>query len=366
MEHLQKNHLFYSLPWVDPVDKQPLTPRILFEDYDGRPLFGALVCIDNQRGYPVVDGIVMGTPELAYQYAEWLRYMGLDVPLVQEEGDFQQTATVDSFGFEWTWDSEPRTDTDLSWRVASRYGLDRTFYAGKLILDAGAGAGDQSRWLLESGASGVVSVDLSASINVVRNKLSHLKNWVGIRGDLTRLPLGDEAFDFVYCEGVIQHTHDSQLTVHELCRVLQTGGSISATHYGYQPPLGSGIKPLLRRIANRIFFHKRRDRLSKWNRDELFLYCGVVAWLAHRPVIGPFLRRLGYAVYNPRMLTFKTTWSCTYDAFGTHAYQREISQEEFRHCFESLPKGYMKLLYSEGNAFLLKKLSELNSTTGNS
>jgi SAM-dependent methyltransferase len=289
--------------------------------------------------------------------------MGLEVPLSSDANDFQAEGSVDSFGFEWTWDAEARTEVDLSWRVASRYNLDRSFYGGKLVLDAGAGAGDQSRWLLESKPRGLVSVELSKSIDVVRHKLAHLPNWVGIRGDLTRLPLADETFDFVYCEGVIQHTRDSQIAVHELCRVLRTGGSISATHYGYQSPAGSGLKPIVRRAINRIFFHRRWERLSKWDRDKLFLYCGVIAWLAHRPIIGPFLRRFGYAVYNPRMLTFKTTWSCTYDAVGTHTYSREISQHEFRRCFETVPASRMKFLFIEGNVFLAEKQAALTPFT---
>jgi ubiquinone/menaquinone biosynthesis C-methylase UbiE len=350
-----QQHLFYRLHWVDPIDGRPLTPRVLLEDPDGRPLYGALVTEDGRYGYPIVAGIVMGTPELAALELKWLRLMNLEVPGGLNNEGFQPTTTVDSFGFEWTWDSEPRTEADLLWRVASRYQLDRSFYAGKVILDAGSGAGDQSRWLLESGAQGVVSVDLSRAIDVVRQKLGHHRNWVGIRGDLTRLPLADDTFDFVYCEGVIQHTHDSGLAVHELCRVLHRGGEISATHYGYQAPPGSGMKPMLRRVINRVLFHNRWERLSKWDRDKLFLYCGVIAWFAHQPVIGPVLRKLGYAVYNPRMMTFKATWCCTFDACGDHSYQREISGEEFRYLFATAPSGKMEIRFEAGNVLLLHK-----------
>lgn len=176
IEPQQQEHLFYSLRWMDPIDGRPLTPRVLLHDPGGRPLFGALVTEDNLRGYPIISGIVMATPELAAQEKEWLEYMGLNTPCGRDENSFQQTASVESFGCEWTWDSEARTETDLIWRVASRYGLSRDFYADKLILDAGAGAGDQSRWLLASKARGVVSVDLSKSIEVVYRKLGHLKN----------------------------------------------------------------------------------------------------------------------------------------------------------------------------------------------
>lgn len=355
MANESTQHLFNTLRWIDPVDGRPLSPRIVLEGSNGRPMAGALVTEDGKYGYPVIESVVMATPELAAQHADWLASMGLCPRPSAAPGVFQSLDTVDSFGFEWSWDSEARTEEDLSWRVASRYELSREYYADKLILDAGAGAGDQSRWLLGSGARGVVSVELSRAVDVVRRKLGDYDNWLGIRGDLTRLPLADETFDFVYCEGVIQHTRDSEVTVHELCRVLRDGGSVSATHYGFRDT-GRGLKPLLRRAVNRVFFHRRWERLSKWNRDKLFLYCGAIAWLAHLRGIGPFFRRTGFAVSNPRMLTFKSTWSCTYDAVGTHAYSRELSGEQFRRCFESFPLRRMSILFAEGNVLLLERI----------
>lgn len=355
----ESKHLFYSLPWADPVTRRPLACQVLLEDPSGRPLYGALVDEDGRHGYPIVGGILYATPQLARRERAWLAVMGLEPPIEPSTVTFQDVETVDSFGFQWLWDSEPRTEEDLQWRVASRYQLDRTYYRGKLVLDAGSGAGDQSRFLLDSDVKALVSVDLSAAIQVAYQKLSSRKNWIGIRGDLTRLPLADATFDFVYCEGVIQHTHDSQMSVNELSRVLAHGGTMSATHYGYLAPLSSGLKPLLRRTFNAVFFRNRWERLSKWNRDTLFLYTGVIAWLAHRRVIGPVLRRIGYATYNPRMLTFKATWSATYDSVGTHSFQRELTGPQFRKCFELVPGGSMSIAFADGNVLLVRKMEAI-------
>src|SRR5205085_1762013 len=253
----KRGHFFYDLKWVDPRNGTPLMPQIVFEDPRGRPLYGALVTADGRSGYPIVDGVVLATPEFAHQEADWLRSLGIEPVELGAPSEFQSGDSVDSFGFQWMWDSEARTEEDLSWRVASRYKLERGFYRDKVILDAGSGAGDQSRWLLDAGAKAVVSVDLSAAIFVVKKKLGMHQNWVGIRGDLTRLPLADGTFDFTYCEGVIQHTRDSRVAIEELCRVLRPEGQISATHYGYHPPATRSPKQLLRRIVTRVFFHKR-------------------------------------------------------------------------------------------------------------
>jgi ubiquinone/menaquinone biosynthesis C-methylase UbiE len=295
----------------------------------------------------------MATPELAHRHRDWLAMQGLEPP--QADGDaFQGTGTVDSFGFEWSWDSTPRTEEDLRWRVAARYQLERSFYAGKLVLDAGAGAGDQSRWLLDSGAEGVVSIDLSDAISVAAKKLASRANWVGVRGDITRLPFEADGFDFVYCEGVIQHTRDSAVTVRELCRVLRPGGMISATHYSSAGSEAGGLRNVVRNAISATLLRNRRERLSKWDRDKLFLYSGVLAWLGEAPGLGYVLRRLNVVVYNPRMPTFKATWSCTYDAFGNHAYQRHVSSDVFFGYFRD--SGHrMQKRFQEGTVLLMQK-----------
>jgi ubiquinone/menaquinone biosynthesis C-methylase UbiE len=346
---------FASLSWRDPLSGRRLVPSVTARNPAGKPLYGALVVEATKQAYPIVEGVVMATPELAFQHRDWLAMQGLQPPQ-SSAGAFQETSTVDSFGFEWTWDASPRTEYDLVWRVAERYGLDRSFYANKLILDAGAGAGDQSRWLLSAGARGVVSVDLSEAISVAAKKLGSHPNWIGIRGDITRLPFEDDRFDFVYCEGVIQHTRDSAVTVRELCRVLRPGAQISATHYSSEGSEAGGWRNVARNAINRTLLRNRRERLSRWDRDKLFLYSGVLAWLGMSPGLGYVLKRLNVVIHNPRIPTFKATWSCTYDAFGNHSYQRHVSSETFLGYFRD-SGCRMSTRFQDGNVLLMEKLS---------
>ena len=46
------------------------------------------------------------------------------------------------------------------------------------------------------------------------------------------------------------------------------------------------------------------------------------------------LRRSGTAQYSPWMPDFKTTWTNTFDWYGTHSFQRMIPPETFWSYFE--------------------------------
>jgi ubiquinone/menaquinone biosynthesis C-methylase UbiE len=262
------------------------------------------------------------TPEIAHRYADWLEMFGLSPPILtaQYDGHFQDHSTVASFGFQWNWDAEPRTEADLYWRIVERHGLTEREFRGVDILDAGAGAGDQSRWLLQHGAKSVVSIELSDAIEMAHKKLERNANWLGIQGDITALPFSEPCFNYIYCEGVIQHTRDSKLTVTELLRVLTPGGKGVATHYTLPRSLKSKMQLKIRNIL--------RKRLSCLAPEKLLLLSGIFAAATHIPVLGSILNKT-IAVTNPRMPFLKATWSCTYDTYGSHAFQRHIQLDEF-------------------------------------
>jgi ubiquinone/menaquinone biosynthesis C-methylase UbiE len=318
--------LFDRLRWQDPLSGLPLEPIIAARTPAGVPICGALRVAGTGYGYPIVDCVARLTPELAERYRDWLEPMGLEPPSLPggTGAYFQVEATVDSFGFQWTWNSAMRSERDLRWRVASRFQMNPSDFAGKILLDAGAGAGDQSRWLLQQGAQ-VVSIDLSSAIEVVARKLRLCASWVGVQGDITALPFAGSQFEVVYCEGVIPFTRDSALTVRELCRMLRSGGIILATHYAQPTRLRGRLKlacvtPL-------------RNRLSRCERYQLLLLTGNMAALSYIPILGKLLRAIGTAIHSDLMPDFRTTWTNTFDFYGDHAYQRYVPAEEFWEYF---------------------------------
>src|SRR4051812_39001868 len=192
------NILFDRICWRDPLSGLPLEPIVSARTPAGVPICGALRIAGTNSGYPIVDSVIRLTPESAERHSEWLTPLGLlpPAPSVRENVGFQDESTVSSFGFQWTWNSAMRSEADLRWRVARRFQLEPVEFAGKVVLDAGAGAGDQSRWLLQQGAQ-VVSIDLSSAIDVVAHKLRLEPCWVGVQGDITALPFTENQFDMV-------------------------------------------------------------------------------------------------------------------------------------------------------------------------
>ena len=90
---------------------------------------------------------------------------------------------------------------------------------GKLVLDAGCGAGRFSEVVLQDGAE-VVAVDLSSAVDACRQNLSSHPQIHQVQASIYELPFRDGTFDCVYCIGVIQHTPDPQRSV--LCLLPKT------------------------------------------------------------------------------------------------------------------------------------------------
>ena len=322
--------LFDRITWRDPVTGMVLVPQVVARTPAGVPLSGALRVPGTDVGYPIVDCVARLTPELAHRYKEWLTVLGLRPPDVDRSRGIQMESTVESFGWQWTWNSRMRSDADLHARVVEKFDVPDGYYRDKLVADMGAGAGDQSRYLLDHGAY-VVSVDLSAAIEVVAAKLRMNSRWFGVQADITNLPLMADQFDCVYCEGVIQHTQDSLQAVRELARVVKEGGEVLAAHYVLERPR-SGWERAKRSLSGGIYRFVR-GRLSGLEQFKLLLVTGNLAAMAHVPVLGWFVRKAGLALRYDLMPDFKTTWTNTYDYFGSHSYQRFMTAGEFVSLF---------------------------------
>jgi ubiquinone/menaquinone biosynthesis C-methylase UbiE len=337
--------LFDRILWRDPVSGAPLDAVIDARTPAGVPICGVLQVRGTDRGYPIVDSVVRLTPELARHYGAWLTPHGLQPPLDSSESSFQTEASVDAFGFLWRWIENMRSQADLRMRVLDRYDVTAEDFLNKLVLDAGAGAGDQSQFILEHGGL-VVSIDLSSSIDVVASKLRMNENWVGVQGGVTALPFPDSQFEIVYGEGVIQHTRDSVQTIRELLRVLRPGGMILASHYVKLRP-GTRMHRL-RRLFTNAYYGWLRRRLSSMDRYKVLLATGALAALSYVPLLGTLLRKTGTAMYYDLMPDFRTTWANTFDVYGDFSYQRYITPEEFLAYFEGIENVEIVLAATPG------------------
>ena len=96
-----------------------------------------------------------------------------------------------------------------------------------VIMDAGAGSGEYSRRMLESGyVTTVVAVEpFKENFELLdKNLASFTSKAKCVQGTLEELPLMDSSVDCVICSQVLEHIEDHERVVDEFSRVLRPGG----------------------------------------------------------------------------------------------------------------------------------------------
>ncbi len=167
----------------------------------------SLICIICQGDYPIVEGIPRFVATQGY---------------------------TESFGLQWARFSKTQLDsaqgTDRSFkRFTNETQWNKENLAGKIVIDAGCGAGRFSE-IVEKFDGDLIAIDYSRAIEVAAKNLASDKTFF-IQADLSALPIEDQSADFVYCIGVLQHTSAPRFIVEELLRVLKVDGEITLTFY---------------------------------------------------------------------------------------------------------------------------------------
>jgi 2-polyprenyl-3-methyl-5-hydroxy-6-metoxy-1,4-benzoquinol methylase len=119
--------------------------------------------------------------------------------------------------------------TDRRDTLLSRTGWPAEFFAGKLILECGSGAGPDTEVLRQLGAN-VVSVDIAGS-DICQRNVGHIGRGCIIQADITALPLKPKSFDIVYCHRVLQHTPQPDKTLAHILQYVKPGGAAFVHSY---------------------------------------------------------------------------------------------------------------------------------------
>lgn len=248
----------------------------------------------------------------------------------------QDTSSVESFGFEWQWDHTPRTEEDLLFRVFEKPNIPRDFFQGKLVLDMGCGAGLQTKMMARHGAT-VVGVDLSEAVRAAYRNTHEFRETVCIaRADIFSLPFEEATFDYVYCEGVLQHTKDPREAFNHLVRFVKPGGQIFATFYTRRE---GWFAPFL------FFRQPLRLVLSKLPQKWCWYICWISIPLNRIPVL-QYLFRKTIVLYDKRNPSNKAIWCLNYDFYGPHKYQFYFRPSEIRKIWQDAPHR-LTVLHSE-------------------
>ncbi len=185
----------------DPIDKSPLRLAEASFDGDGNVVTGNLVS-EGGRTYPVRKGIPRFT------------------------ADTDLTEAVRAFGDEWNYFNFDQFKLNwLQHTVRNTFGSPEAFQ-GKVVVDAGAGSGMQSRWMREAGARRVIALELSHSVDgVMRRNLEGCDGIDVVQCSIDQPPLKDGCIDgIVICHNVIQHTPSVEATAGALWALAGPGG----------------------------------------------------------------------------------------------------------------------------------------------
>jgi 2-polyprenyl-3-methyl-5-hydroxy-6-metoxy-1,4-benzoquinol methylase len=162
---------------------------------------------------------------------------------------------------------------------------------GKLVLEAGCGAGRFTEILLKHGAT-LVSSDLSSAVEVNAENFPISDKHQVIQADINDMPYADESFDVVICIGVIQHTPDTEKTIEDLYKLVKKGGTLIIDHYTYTKSNYFRSASLYRRYLKKLtaektlaYTTKMVDKHLPWHKRFSGSKIMSVIWNRISPVI---------------------------------------------------------------------------------
>lgn len=143
----------------------------------------------------------------------------------------------ENFGIQWNEFRDIQIDAETGMHESAKRFWAETGWTpgdvrGRLLLDAGCGAGRFADVALGAGAR-VVAVDLSEAAYACAETLSRYppSSHLVLRASLFELPLAEESFDGVYSLGVLQHTPDPLGAIAALARLVRPGGRLATWIY---------------------------------------------------------------------------------------------------------------------------------------
>ena len=138
-----------------------------------------------------------------------------------------------------------------------RNNIDTSWVQGGIALDDGCGSGRYTVALKHLGFRKVIGIDLGKTAMLQTQELLAQRGIAGIsfcEGSVLELPFDDDSFDFVFCNGVLHHTVDTQQGLNEVYRTLKTGGR--AWIYVYNR---DGLYWKIRKMLRRVLKHVPRE-----------------------------------------------------------------------------------------------------------
>ena len=199
---------------------------------------------------------------------------------------------AESFGMQWNMFRTEQLDSASgaslsSDRLLTETGWSPSWMRGRIVLDAGCGAG---RFLEVAAGTGAIAVglDISSAVDAARTTVAAFPNAHVVQASLYEPPFRDAVFDAAYCIGVLQHTPDPATALDAIPRLLKPAAPFVVVAYERKPwTLLHGkylIRPLTRRMSRQALL-----RAIRWTMPVMF---PVTELLYRLPIAGRIFRFL--------------------------------------------------------------------------
>lgn len=184
------------------------------------------------------------------------RHCGGEYPVRQGIPRFVGSeAYASSFGRQWNWFRRVQLDSatgagESARALAATTGWSEADYQGRLVLDAGVGAGRFAEIVARKGGE-VVGIDLTVAVDAAYANLGRHPNVHLIQADIFALPFAEGTFDLAYSIGVLHHTPDPRGAFDRVAVTVKKGGGFAVYLYARYGP-NRHASDLLRTVTTRL------------------------------------------------------------------------------------------------------------------
>ncbi|MFH2002931.1 MAG: class I SAM-dependent methyltransferase [Planctomycetota bacterium] len=245
---------------------------------------------------------------------------------LSDDGNNNDREVIDSFGCEWKKFSA-FSEEEIMRTGREYFDLidDKILNRNSVVLDIGCGSGRFTKYISPK-VSFVEAIDPSESVFTAKSFLNSESNVRVTQADIDHIPFPDDAFDFIFCLGVLHHVSETQAALKKCVEKLKPGGHFLIYLYYDLDDRGRTFKALLFAVnLCRRFICKLPPILKNLACDFISLVVYLpLAFLCRAMLKIPHINSVAkfFPLYYYHNKTYRIMRNDALDRFGTSVEKR--------------------------------------------